>query len=657
MQNRFFYAIVGFLIILIVSCAPKQSELVVAEYGEYEIKMDEFEKAYAKNVGSYEMARKDSIENFQKFLDLYVNFKMKLRDAHVRGLPNDESIVNELKSYEKTIGASYLLENELFKKGLKILYDKRSEELRVSHLLIRTDTLTDEQANKKALDIIDQINDGSQFEDEVKKHSDDQFSKNKGGDIYYITAGMIMPEFEEMAYGTPVGTVNPTPLKTKYGYHIIKVTERKKRTPKIQASHILIKNESAAGIVDDKSRIKLANDLLDRAKIGEDFGALAATYSDDPGSKQKNGDLGYFGRRQMVQPFDEAAFNLGVGEISDLVETQFGFHIIKVTGKEEYPSFEDEKKNLRDLFEKTRRKSDYDALVEKYGKEVNLIMHDEVLKNVVSNLGDMTLDKDYLNSDLSKNYGSSVIFTIGNDKFTTDSLFTYGLKDSKMLGKPLDAKSLDELNDKFKDDKIIERKAKDLVRNDAKFASLMDEYKNGILIFRLQEDEVWNGMKMDSVKIFELYQDTKESYIWPDRVQFVELFTKSDSLANVYHEMLINGAEFDTLLTKYNEKKGIKTSNEGLIDASANTFSIAAFELNNEGDYSKVIKTINGWSILKLVNKDPSRIKTFDEARAEVTSAYQDIESAELENSYVSRLNKVYSPTLFYEELENAYKK
>jgi peptidyl-prolyl cis-trans isomerase SurA len=657
MQNRFFYTIVGFLIILIVSCAPKQSELVVAEYGEYEIKMDEFEKAYAKNVGSYEIARKDSIENFKKFLDLYVNFKMKLRDAQVRGLPNDESIVNELRAYEKTIGASYLLENELFKKGLKILYDKRSEELRVSHLLIRTDTLTDEQAKKKALDIINRIIDGSQFEDEVKKHSDDQFSKNKGGDIYYITAGMIMPEFEELAYSTPVGTVNPTPLKTKYGYHIIKVTERKKRTPKIQASHILIKNESPAGIVDDKSRIKLANDLLDRAKKGEDFGVLAATYSEDPGSKQKNGDLGYFGRRQMVQPFDEAAFNLGVGEISDLIETQFGFHIIKVTGKEEYPSFEDEKKNLRDLFEKTRRKSDYDALVEKYANELNFVMHDEVLKNVVSNLGDMTLDKDYLSSDLSKNYGSSVIFAIGNDKFTTDSLFTYGLKDPKMLGKPLNAKSIDELNDKFKDDKVIERKAQTLVENDPKFVSLMDEYKNGILIFRLQEDEVWNGMKMDSVKIVELYQDTKESYIWPDRVQFVELFTKSDSLANVYHQLLVNGAEFDTLLAKYNEKKGINTSNNGLIDAGANAFSKAAFELDNEGDYSKIIKNLNGWSILKLVKKDPSRIKTFEEARAEVTSAYQDIESAELENSYVSRLNKVYSPTLFYEELENAYKK
>lgn len=655
MQNMSKYILITISIIILVSCAPKQSEIVVAEYGNNEILMNEFENAYVKNVGSPTKAKSDSLDDYKKFLDLYVNFKMKLRDAEVRRLDKDPSIINELNSYQRTIGASYLLEKELYEKGMKDLYDKRSEELRVSHLLIRADTISDEKAKQKALEIIDRIKNGGSFEKEVKLHSDDQFSRNKGGDIYYITAGTVLPEFEDLAYNTPVGEVNSTPLKTKYGYHIIKVTERQKRVPKIRASHILIRSVDDKGRADDSERTKLVKEILDRAKSGEDFGKLAAEYSEDPGSKMKNGDLGFFGRRQMVQPFDEAAFKLDVGEISGIVETQFGFHIIKVTAKEEYPSFDKEKKVLRELYERSRKQKDYDNLVANYSKELNLKMHDDVIKEVISNAENQVINDTYWESELKSNFGGAILFTIKGQKFTLDSLMAFSLKDPKQMGKTIESKGFTKLLNDYKNEKLIEVKALDLVKNDPKFAALMDEYKNGILIFRLQENEVWNKMKMDSVAIRNLYEQTKQSYIWPDRVQYLELFTKSDSLAKEFKVMLDNGADFDSLIAKYSPRKQSNTL-KGLIDANTNALTKAAFALKNEGDYSDEIRNVNGWSIVKLVKKELSRPKTFDEARAEVTSAYQDIESAQLENAYIARLKKVYEPELFYEELANAFK-
>lgn len=655
MQNMSKYILITISIIILVSCAPKQSEIVVAEYGNNEILMNEFENAYVKNVGSPTKAKSDSLDDYKKFLDLYVNFKMKLRDAEVRRLDKDPSIINELNSYQRTIGASYLLEKELYEKGMKDLYDKRSEELRVSHLLIRADTISDEKAKQKALEIIDRIKNGGSFEKEVKLHSDDQFSRNKGGDIYYITAGTVLPEFEDLAYNTPVGEVNSTPLKTKYGYHIIKVTERQKRVPKIRASHILIRSVDDKGRADDSERTKLVKEILDRAKSGEDFGKLAAEYSEDPGSKMKNGDLGFFGRRQMVQPFDEAAFKLDVGEISGIVETQFGFHIIKVTAKEEYPSFDKEKKVLRELYERSRKQKDYDNLVANYSKELNLKMHDDVIKEVISNAENQVINDTYWESELKSNFGGAILFTIKGQKFTLDSLMAFSLKDPKQMGKTIESKGFTKLLNDYKNEKLIEVKALDLVKNDPKFAALMDEYKNGILIFRLQENEVWNKMKMDSVAIRNLYEQTKQSYIWPDRVQYLELFTKSDSLAKEFKVMLENGADFDSLIAKYSPRKQSNTL-KGLIDANTNALTKAAFALKNGGDYSDIIRNVNGWSIVKLVKKELSRPKTFDEARAEVTSAYQDIESAQLENAYIARLKKVYEPELFYEELANAFK-
>jgi len=657
MLNRLMYGVFGIVVLTLISCSPKQSELIVAEYGDYEITMSEFEKAYTKNLGSYEKAKKDSIENLKKFLDLYVNYKMKLRDADIRKLNTNPAILKELNDYEKTIGASYIIEKELFDKGLHDLYEKRKEELRLSHLLIRTDTLTDEEAKKKAYEIVERIKNGSSFEDEVKLYTDDQFSKDKGGDIYYITAGTVMPEFEDLAYNTPTGSVNPEPLKTKYGYHIIKVTERKTRVPKIQASHILIRKQQPDDKKEGKFGLDLAKDLVERIKNGEDFGKLAVEYSEDPGSKQKNGDLGFFGRRQMVQPFDKAAFNLEIGEVSDIVESKFGYHIIKVTDKLAYPSFEEESKTIREIYERSRRKIDYDALINKYSNEAKLVMHDEVFKNVVSNLQNVDIHQNYWESDFQSNFGNSVLFTIGDVQYTTDSLFAYALLDSKMSGRTANEKILSELLTNCKNNKVLQTKAQSLVKEDPEFAELMKEYKNGIFIFKLQEDEVWNKMKMDSIAIKKLYEATKKSYIWPDRVKFTEIFTKSDSLAKIYHRNLLSGANFDTLYAKYHEKAKSKNSFKNtFVEVSTNALAKAAYGIKNEGGFSDVIKNGNGWSIIRLIKKDPSRIKIFEEARAEVTSAYQDIESSQLENTYVARLKDTYNPKLFYEELENAYK-
>ena len=655
MLNKFVFSLLLIISITLISCSPKHSEIIVAEYGDSVIKMQEFEKAYTKNVGSVEIAKADSIKNYEKFLDLYVKFKMKLKDARLRRLHKDQAIINELNDYQKTIGASYLIEKQLYEKGIEELYKKRSEEVRVSHILIRTDSLSDAEAEQKALDIIERIKNGSSFEEEAEKYSDDQFSKTKGGDIYYITAGMIMPSFEDAAYETSVGQVNPTPLKTRYGYHIIKVTDRIPRTPKIKASHILVAKQNGENS-DSKDKLKLAEDILTRIKNGEDFGKLAAEYSDDPGSKTKNGDLGYFSRRQMVQPFDLAAFKLKTGEVSDIVETQFGYHIIKVTDRVPYPSLDSERKELRQIYDKTKKQQDYDELILEYANEVNLVMHDEVFKEVASNPF-LTFDKGYWGSEVQENVGNKVLFTIADKQFSTDSLMSFILKDSKNLGQKSSEVKLKEHLTNYKNSMVLEAKASVLVKQDPQFATLMDEYKNGILIFRLQEDEVWNKMKMDSTEIVNLYNNNMDRYVWPNRVQFATLFTTKDTLAQEYLEMLEQGADFDSLVNKYSEKLRAKNpAKDQLIAADTNPLSKAAYNLQNVGDISGLVRDIDGWNIVKLIKKEAARTKTFEEARTEVTSTYQDVESKQLEDSYVNRLKKVYSPELFYEELEHAYK-
>ncbi len=658
MFNKLNFVLLLIVSAFIISCSPKHSEIVLAEFGNHEIKMNEFEEAYAKNVGSIEEAKKDSIKELSKFLDLYVNFKMKLRDAKVRGLDKEATIIDELETYKSSIGVAYYLEKELYEKGIKDLYEKRKSELRVSHLLIRTDQISEEEAQTKAVEILERIKNGASFEEEVLAHSDDTFSKSNGGDIYYITAGTILPPFENIAYNTPVGTVNPTPLKTQYGYHLIKVTDKKERIPQIQASHILIGKNQVKSDSLSLVNLDLANNILLRIKSGEDFGKLAQQYSEDPGSKENGGELGYFARRQMVQEFDAAAFNLEVGEVSDIVETKFGYHIIKLTDKKEYPSYAEEKNSLREIYEKSRKKDDFDNLLKKIEKEQNVAVLDDNLKQLIAKSDSTVMNDSYWQSEYQKEFGNKVLLTIGSKSFDLDSLVSYTMLDPKSTNRVLSGPTITSSFTKFKEDKIIEAQALKELKNDSNFNSLMQEYQNGILIFKLQESEVWNKMKMDSLAIHKLYEDTKDSYILPSRVKFKELFANSDSVINSYMNELKNGKSFDSLMVRSGNKDRVETKpykNE-LKEVGDNALAKTAFELNKEGSYSEIIKHDKGFSILQLIEKDASRIKTFDEARAEVTSRYQDVESAQLENKYVSNLKGTYNPKLFYEELKNAFK-
>jgi len=366
--NRFIQVFLSILFIQIVAFTNISAQ-VVAEFGSYEISLDEFEHAYAKNVGGWENAMKQDMSDYKNFLDLYVKFRMKLRDAQVRAYDQDTDLMNELKDYQRQVGVSYLIEKKVNEPGIKQLYDRRKEEFRVSHIMIRPDSLGDEAARKKAQAILDSIKNGHIFENMAIIHSDDKFSGINGGDIYYITAGLLPYEFEDPMYTLKAGEIYPEVVKTRFGYHLIKVTERQHRFPKIQASHILIGYHNAEGNIDSAAAKIKADSVLAALNAGASFEELVAKYSDDPGSKEKGGDLGFFERRMMVKEFDEAAFIMEVGQISGLVQTNFGYHIIKLTDKMDTQPFSEEYENLKNMFNKQRFPHEREVLIESLKKK------------------------------------------------------------------------------------------------------------------------------------------------------------------------------------------------------------------------------------------------------------------------------------------------
>lgn len=652
-RSIFYFSIL--LSFFFFSCSPKHSEIVLAEFSDTKVKMGEFEDAYVKNSGSIEQAKLDSLSKLRNFLDLYVNFKMKLRDASVRGYEKDSELMNELTDYKKKVGVTYILEKQIVDPGVQELYDKRKWELRISHIMIRPDTTGEEAARLKTVAILDSVRKGISFEDLAQRNSQDYFSAPLGGDIFFITAGLLPAEFEDACYKTAAGQVYPEVVKTRYGYHLIKVTEKRERVPKIQASHILVDFNNANGEMDTvaaKATIDSVKLMLD---AGGEFADLAMRYSEDPGSKEKGGDLGFFERRMMVKEFDEAAFNLKVGEVSDVVKSNFGYHLIKVTEKSPLPSLDEERENLKRIYRQTRYQDEYDKLIDSLRKKYAYKLNGQTFSSFIEQSDSVRVGDENLKIEGIKD---SPLYTFANQSVSVSNFWTKLGTVSDFANRIVDSELLSSAIKKISGDDLLEQEALNLEKTNASFASLMDDYKNGIFIFKLQEEEIWNNVSVDSVKLYDFYQVNKQKYVWPDRVSFSEIFTRKDSLAQVYLAQLKSGANFDTLASKFTERPGFKekAGKFDLVDSKSTQLAIEADKLKKAGEYSTVISNAGGFSILRLDSKEASRIKTFEEAKAEVSGAFQDFESKRLEKEYLDGLKKRYNPEIYYEKLDKAFK-
>lgn len=648
------------LIALVSACIPEHSKIVVAEFGKNKIYMNEFEKAYAKNSGGIDKAKEDSISNYKKFLDLYVNYRMKLRDAFVRGYYSDADMKKELMDYKANIGSTLYLNDELIKPGVKELYDRRKFEFRAAHIMLRPDSsMNEEQVINLGNELINRINNGESFEELAKKYSKDPYSKDKGGDVGYVTAGEItIPDIEDAIYSTSPGSIYPKLLKSNFAYHIIKVIEKLPRRFMIRAQHILASSRDSLGNVDTLKAYNKILEVQKKLQAGEDFGELAKQYSDDKYSAKKNGDIGFFSRHRMVPEFENAAFKLKVGEISPIIKTNYGYHIIKVTDEKPLPTFDESKDELEKTYKNIRYKTDLAKLKNKLKQQSKFEIKEDVYKRIVSSLDTIKIANAYWQTKIHSDLGNAVIFNVNNNGAVCDSLFNFMQNKIDYSNLKLNENVLKQAIDDYAGELLIKEKAMNYDKVNPEFATLIEEYENGIYLFKILDEEVWSKVSIDSNMARNYYDKNKENFRWKDRVEFKEIHVNKDSLAQKIYSDALNGVDFDSLMAKYNQKstKKNKSSKSELIEIGDNGLADAAFALEKIGSISKPIKHENGWSIIKLIRREPSRIKSFEEVRNEIMGILQEQESKRLEENYINKLKNLYHPKYYYDELSKAFK-
>jgi peptidyl-prolyl cis-trans isomerase SurA len=500
----------------------KKNKTVVADIGNDKIYMYQFEDQFVKSIGNnLDSAKKTTLEQRKEFLELMIKLKLKVLDATEKGYLNTPEIKADLETYKKNYLSAFLIDKKVTDPYIKDLYERKKFEIRASHILInlpQTATADDSvKAYQKANMVIDKLNAGGNFTDVAKEFSEDPSAKANGGDLYYFTGGMTVPEFEEAVYKLNVGEYNKKPIRTMFGLHIVKVSDKKKRSDGIRASHILIQDlkDSTGAILDSAASLKRVNDIYARLKNGEDFSKLATELSQDPGSAPKGGDLGFFDRRRMVQPFDSAAFSLKVGEFSTPVRTPYGWHIIKVTEIKEYPSFDKAKDNLKSEFKRSvQYKMEYDKYVAKaiadYKLETDMNGEKFFYSKIDSTRPISTMNIDSTFNDAEK--GTKI--ATYNGGFVTLADFLQFLQ----VNKEYSSANFSQVT--FK--KIISDVAaapilfivaqKENIEKDEDYLDLMNEYTAGLLREKIDLEEISSKIKISDEDINGYYNSHVAQY-------------------------------------------------------------------------------------------------------------------------------------------------
>jgi peptidyl-prolyl cis-trans isomerase SurA len=643
---------------VLAGCAGSGSA-VVAKIGNDSITLEDFEQSYAKNNGGWEKSASSTAEDREKFLDLLVKFRLKVLEANNRGLMADSSIKSELEGYEVAVATSYMLEKEIVEPKVKELYERRKEEVRVSHILIRLnpdappkDTLN---AYEKALKIIALVP-TSNFDSLAVKYSEDQSVSFNKGDVGFFSSGRMVPEFEDACYSLKVGEYTHIPVRTQFGYHIIKLTARKPNMGAVHVSHIL-RNFSDA--VDSTAVTDSAWVIYRLAQSGKNFAELAKRYSDDKGSRENGGDIGFYDRGRIPPDIENLFYSTPLDSVAPPHRMPYGYHIIKVTGYKGIPPYADVQKEIRDQYTQSRYQKDYSNFVRNVAKQYRLVYDTLTIREVVNAFDTTQTPASWTWSDtLTRDMKKRVVLSCNGRPATVNDFVEYVTGSAEFKTMVLNPKNVQHMIERMSEVKLMEEHARQVPQRFPAFSKLLKEYQDGILLYRIEQDEVWKKLVTNDSLLRIYYNQTKEKYRWPHRVNFAEIYTTTDSLAQAVYKEVKKGKDFGELAEQYTMRSGYKEKKGvwGFTPDSLNEFSRYAAILPVDS-IPPPFAHPNGWSIIKVLAKDPPRIKTFEEAMPEVMSAYQEYASKLRQEEWIGELKSRYHVVLNKPLLLEAFKR
>lgn len=503
------------------------------------ITRSEFEHIFKKNNPKDAKIDRQALD---EYLELFINFKLKVAAAEAEGKDTMRSFKNELAGYRRQLAEPYLRDKDVSEMLIQEAYERGKTDVHASHILIAVDqnappkdTL---EAFKKIIRARERVLKGESFDNVARQVSEDPSAKQNGGDLGYFTSMMMVYPFENAAYNTPIGEVS-MPVRTRFGYHIVKVHDRRPAQGQVRVAHIMVRvPENATDSIDRELKAKI-DEIYQRVLKGEDFSDLAQKYSDDRTSGKSGGQLAWFGTGRMVPEFEKAAFSLKKeGEVAAPVRTSFGYHIIKLLERKGIPSFDEVKGELKLKISKdSRSQLSRTAIIERVKTENNFREDLKALDELIK-----VVDTTYLNAKWDKEKAEKLrkpLFSIGNKTFTQFDFADYLEFNQSRLAFDTDIPALIRKTYRtWVEDKIIEFEDAQLEQKYDQFRLLMQEYRDGILLFEITDKMVWSKALEDSAGLAAFHEAHRSKYMWGERLDAVIYTAKDEKTAKAARKLI-----------------------------------------------------------------------------------------------------------------------
>lgn len=603
---------------------------------------DEFVRVYNKNL---ELVKDDSQKDLDNYLDLFIGYKLKVNKANKLGLQENKRYQGELKSYRNQLSKNYLTDTKVTEELINEAYQRSLKEIDASHILFLVDenaapadTL---KAYNKAIEVRNKAVAGEDFGKLAQEYSEDPSAKDNQGNLGYFSVFRMVYPFETGAYTTPKGEVSK-PIRSRFGYHVIKVNDIRDNRGDISVAHIMIMKPRKEDPAEEAKAKTTINEIYQKLKQGEDFATLAKQFSQDKTSAVNGGQLSKFSSGELTSTeFEDHAFALNTpGEYSEPFETQFGWHIIKLTEKYPRKPFEDVKADFETRIGRDdRSKLIATSMTEKLREKYHVKTDDKVYKDAAATLNDSIYIQSWKLSANADAFQNQTLLVINKDKEVTAKAYLDYVNAQQRTGlkvKPV-SKQADVLLDKFKDEQLNAYYDDNLETEFPEFGIIMEEYRDGLLLFDLMEKEIWDKAKKDTIAVQQYYMQNMDNYRWNDRAE-ADVFSSTDKRVMVkVQEYLKQGKEAEFI------KEELNTANQVNVMEKSGVFEKGSDVLPQGYSWktgvSDIISSDKYYYVVKTDSIMPTAPKTLEEAKGKVINDYQQ----HLESTWAESLKKEFT--------------
>lgn len=595
--------------------------------------VSEFLRVYNKNL---DLVQDESQKDVDEYLSLFTAYKLKLKEAKASGLDKKPSYLRELNTYKKQLAKNFIYDDKVTDELIEEAYNRISYEIKANHILVRVPENANPQDTLAAYNQIGKLRDRALAEgfENVRKEVHNGKSVF-GEELGYFSGFRMVYKFETVAYNTKVGEVSQ-PFRTRFGYHIVKVLDKRKSRGERTVAHIMVgikQNDTLNG--KPKERIQ---DIYKKLNQGEAFEDLAKQFSEDKNSASKGGKLAPFSSGQLSSPeFEDVAFGLeNVGDVSEPFKTKFGWHIVKLHAKKLTPPFEDIKSELEAKVKRDERSKLIDeAVTAKLKTKYNVEDNPEDLAYFVSILNDEYYKGTWkLPEDFKSN---SVLFKIGNRVYDFKNFGAYLEKTQRGTNPKTSFKNIvSNKYNTFLNKRLIQYQEDHLEEENKEFAHIVNEYRDGLLLFDLMETTIWNAAKSDSAAIRNFYDANKTNYALPKRIDAVVATAAKQKTLKRVSKLLEQNMDLENIRNLVNNSGEVNVVfTSGIMDDTHQTLP-EKFEFAK--GVSKIYKHNKAFVVVKVKDLLPKQLQAFEEAKGLVISDYQ----THKEENWVKQLKEKY---------------